>query len=55
LVAAGAERDLADLHGYIAAHDSLTHADDVLDQLMAVVEKLATFPDAASTCVNRRT
>jgi plasmid stabilization system protein ParE len=42
LVTAGAERDLEDLHGYIAEHDSLKHADDVLDKLMAVVEKLAT-------------
>ena len=48
LVTAGAERDLEDLHGYIAEHDSLKHADDVLDKLMAVVEKLATCPECGS-------
>ena len=48
LITAGAERDLEDLHAYIADHDSLKHADDVLDKLMAVVESLATCPEGGS-------
>ena len=48
LLTGGAERDLEDIHGYIAEHDSPEHADHVLDQLMAVVESLATFPERGS-------
>ena len=48
LLTGGAERDLEDIHGYIAEHDSPENADHVLDQLMAVVESLATFPERGS-------
>ena len=48
LLTGGAERDLEEIHGYIAEHDSPEHADHVLDQLMAVVESLATFPERGS-------
>ncbi|MFZ1573916.1 MAG: type II toxin-antitoxin system RelE/ParE family toxin [Chromatiaceae bacterium] len=45
LLTAGAEHDLESIHDYIAAFDSLESADYVLDQLMAVVEGLATCPE----------
>ncbi len=48
LLTAGAESDLEDLHGHIAAHDSPNSADHVLDSLMEVVEGLATFPERGS-------
>jgi toxin ParE1/3/4 len=41
----GAERDLEQLDDYIAEFDSPVNADYVLDQLMEVVEGLATFPE----------
>ena len=41
----GAERDLEQLDDYIAEFDSPVNADYVLDQLMEVVEDLATFPE----------
>ena len=48
LLTAGAERDLIDLHRYIAEHDSPNRADYVLDKLMDVAESLATFPEHGS-------
>ncbi len=48
LLTAGAESDLNDLHGYIAAYDSPQNADDVLDKLLEVAESLATFPERGS-------
>jgi toxin ParE1/3/4 len=43
-----AERDLDDLHSYIATHDSLENADRVLDRLLEVAESLATNPERGS-------
>ena len=48
LLTAGAEGDLNDLHGYIAEHDSPSRADYVLDKLVEVAERLATFPEHGS-------
>jgi toxin ParE1/3/4 len=48
LLTAGAESDLNDLHGYIAAHDSPQNADYVLDKLLEVAESVATFPERGS-------
>lgn len=48
LLTAGAESDLEDLHGHLAAHDSPNSADHVLDSLMEVAESLATFPERGS-------
>jgi len=45
LLTEGAERDLEELYDYIAEFDSPANADYVLDQLMEVVEDLATFPE----------
>lgn len=45
LLTAGAERDLEEIHGYIAEYDSPGSADHVLDRLMEVAESLATFPE----------
>ena len=45
LLTQGAERDLEELYDYIAEFDSPANADYVLDQLMEVVEDLATFPE----------
>ena len=45
LLTEGAERDLEELYDYIAGFDSPANADYVLDQLMEVVEDLATFPE----------
>jgi toxin ParE1/3/4 len=48
LLTAGAEQDLEAIYDYIAEFDSVTHADHVLDQLMAVAESLTKFPERAS-------
>jgi toxin ParE1/3/4 len=45
LLTEGAERDLEELYDYIAEVHSPANADYVLDQLMEVVEDLATFPE----------
>ncbi len=42
---ADAERDLADIYGYIAAHDAPDNADLVLDRIGEVVGSLCEFPD----------
>jgi toxin ParE1/3/4 len=43
-----AERDLDDLHSYIATYDSLKNADRVLDRLLEVAESLSTNPERGS-------
>ena len=48
LLTAGAENDLNDLHGYIAAHDSPQNADYVLGMLMEIAESLAALPARGS-------
>jgi len=45
LLTRGAERDLELIHDYIATFDSKAHADEVLDHLQQLVERLATFPE----------
>ncbi len=40
-----AERDLADLFDYIAAHDSPEKADRVLDRIARMLSGLAEFPE----------
>lgn len=45
---AGAESDLADIHGWIAAHRSPEQADAFLDAMLAKVESLESFPDRGS-------
>jgi toxin ParE1/3/4 len=48
LLTAGAEQDLAAIHDYISAFDSVASANHVLDALMAVVESLSKFPERGS-------
>lgn len=48
LLTQGAERDLESIHDYLAEFDCIANADHVLDQLMAVVEGLAQFPERGS-------
>ena len=48
LLTEGAEQDLEALHDYIAEFDCVANADYVLDELMGVVESLATFPARGS-------
>lgn len=48
LLTAGAERDLADIHDYIAKFDSPANADHVLDELLSVVERLSVLPERGS-------
>jgi toxin ParE1/3/4 len=48
LLTAGAERDLENLHTYIAEHDSPNNADHLLDKLMEVAERLSSFPERGS-------
>lgn len=48
LLTVGAEGDLNDLHHYIAEHDAPSRADYVLDKLVEVAERLATFPERGS-------
>jgi toxin ParE1/3/4 len=43
-----AERDLEDLHTYIASYDSLQNAERVLDRLVEVAESLSTHPERGS-------
>lgn len=45
---AGAETDLADIHGWIAAHRSAEQADAFLDMMLARVESLEAFPERGS-------
>lgn len=48
LLTQDAERDLEDLHSYIATYDSLENADRVLDRLLEVAESLSTNPERGS-------
>ncbi len=48
LLTEGAEQDLESIYDYIAAFDSVTNADYVLDQVMSVVESLSRFPERGS-------
>lgn len=48
LLTEGAEQDLEAIHGYIAEFDSPAKADYVLDRILEVAERLATFPDRGS-------
>jgi toxin ParE1/3/4 len=41
-------RDLEELYAWISEHDSVSHADYVLDQLAQCVESIATFPNRGS-------
>jgi toxin ParE1/3/4 len=43
-----AQRDLDDLHSYIANYDSLESADRVLDRLLEVAEDLSTNTERGS-------
>ena len=45
LLTDGAEQDLESIHDYIAEFDCVANANYVLDQLMAVVDSLARFPE----------
>ncbi|CAA6606360.1 Plasmid stabilization system protein [Rhodospirillaceae bacterium LM-1] len=42
---ASAEKDLEDLHSYIARQDSLANADRLLDRLLEASESLADAPE----------
>ena len=48
LLTAGAERDLEEIHGYIAEFDSPKSAERVLDRLLAAAESLAESPERGS-------
>lgn len=43
-----AERDLDDLHSYIATYDSPENADRVLDRLLEITDDLSTNPERGS-------
>jgi toxin ParE1/3/4 len=45
---AGAETDLADIHGWIAANRAPEQADAFLDAMLVKVESLEAFPDRGS-------
>lgn len=44
LVTEDAQRDLADIHSYIAAHDGEARADSIVDGIQTTLQKLARFP-----------
>lgn len=48
LLTEGTEQDLEAIHDYIAEFDCVANANYVLDELMAVVETLSTFPERGS-------
>ena len=48
LLTEGAERDLEEIHDYIAEFDSPKSAERVLDRLLAVTESLADSPKRGS-------
>lgn len=48
LLTEGAEQDLEALYDYIAEFDCPENANRVLDQLLAVVDSLATLPERGS-------
>lgn len=45
LLTKGAEQDLEAIYDYLAAYDSHEKADQVLDQLLAVTDSIAAFPE----------
>lgn len=45
LITEGAERDLEEIYDHIAEFDSPEKAEYVLNRLLEVAERLATFPD----------
>ncbi len=45
LITQGAERDLEEIYDHIAEFDTPEKADYVLNRLLEVAERLATFPD----------
>lgn len=45
LLTRGAERDLGELHAYIAASESPARADAVLERLITAIERLQSAPD----------
>jgi toxin ParE1/3/4 len=49
LLTEGAERDLRGLHRYIARKDSRSRADRLLDEVLALAERLATLPKRGTT------
>lgn len=48
LVTEHAQRDLEELHRYIAEHDSPRNAAHVLDRIEKALESLSTFPERGS-------
>ncbi|WP_205744336.1 type II toxin-antitoxin system RelE/ParE family toxin [Dyella sp. M7H15-1] len=47
-IGAGAERDLESIYDYIAANDSVARAVQMLDELVQVVDSLASMPERGS-------
>jgi toxin ParE1/3/4 len=45
LLTEGAEQDLEAIHDYIAEFDCVANANDVLDGVLGVVERLSRFPE----------
>lgn len=45
LLTADAERDLDEIYGYIAEHDTPGNAADVLDRIEEALERLSAFPE----------
>ena len=43
-----ARRDLEEIYTWIAEHDSVSHADHVLDRVAQIVENITTFPERGS-------
>ena len=48
LLTGAAERDLEELYGYIATHDSVANADRVLDRIEKALHNLSTLPERGS-------
>ena len=48
LLAHDAARDLEEIHEYIGEHDAPARADQVLDRIEGVIERLATLPERGS-------
>ena len=48
LLTKGTEQDLEAIHDHISEFDCVANANHVLDELMAVVESLSTFPERGS-------
>jgi toxin ParE1/3/4 len=48
LLTRGAEQDLEAIHNFISEYDSVTKANQLLDELMDVVESLSSIPERGS-------